>query len=472
MRRLLLPALLLVATGVAVLGAVISDRGNTNEPSGEAATAPAAATPVLSPRRVPTLLVEPRADAALDEVLTDIVAESPEGTCLVVTRDGATIFAHNPDRWMVPASTEKIFTAAAALDGLGPDHTFTTEVRLTDEIGVDGVLVGDVWLLGGGDPVLDTPGYLARFPTARPATDLEGLADELVGAGLTQIEGAVFGDESRYDAARTVPSWSEANVAANRSGPLSALMINDGFDSFPEDSPDNASASPSSDPAASAAAVFDDLLEARGVTISGGAGSGLLPGQTVLVASAESPPLREILVQMNTFSDNTTAEQLVKELGVAVGVAGTTAAGTDVVVDTLTELGAQTVSVADGSGLSRDNITTCTALTTTLDHHGPESPLVASLAVGGETGTLAGRFLDASTRGRVLAKSGSLADASGLAGMVRTPSERMLTFAYLVNGPIIDQAAIDALTQELAEALTSWPDGPDIADAAPADTGS
>ncbi|MDH3706549.1 MAG: D-alanyl-D-alanine carboxypeptidase/D-alanyl-D-alanine-endopeptidase [Acidimicrobiia bacterium] len=467
MRRALLPVVLLAAAVIAGSVAWLADRSSDSGTAEASAATPAAATPVLSPRRVPTLLVEPSADAALADQLADIAGRSPEGSCLVVTRDGRTVFAHNPERWMTPASTQKILTSAAALEVLGPDHAFTTEVRSTADIGPDGVLDGDVWLIGAGDPVLDTADYLTRFPTARPRTDIERLADELVGAGLAEVRGAVLGDESRYDAERTVASWSDSIIAANRAGPLSALMVNDGFASWPTDSPDNTDASASSDPAAHAAGVLDDLLEERGVSIDGGAGSGVVPDGTRSLAAAVSPSLTELLEHLNTFSDNTTAEQLLKELGAAAGDLGSTAGGAGVVAETLADIGAATVGVADGSGLSRDNITTCTTLTTALDHHGPESPLAESLAVAGETGTLADRFLDQSTSGRILAKSGSLDEVDALAGMARTRSDRSLTFAYIINGAVLDPTVIPQLQQDMATALVEWPDGPDLDEVAP-----
>ncbi|MDH4168128.1 MAG: D-alanyl-D-alanine carboxypeptidase [Acidimicrobiia bacterium] len=467
MRRVLLPAVLVVIILGAVVGAVVADQRSDHRSSASDQPTRAAATPVLSPRRLPALLVEPQADAALAGLLDDIVARSPDGSCLVVRRGGTEVYAHNGDRWVVPASTQKLLTSAAALETLGEDHHFTTEVRVTTPIGADGILVGDLWLIGGGDPALDTPTYLARFPNARPATDLEQLADDVVAAGLTEIQGGVVGDESRYDTARSVGSWTEGIAAANRAGPLSALMVNDGFESFPLDTPDNLSARPAEDPAVHGAAVFDDLLEARGVRITEGSGSGPVPATATTVATVDSPALAEVLLQMNTDSDNTTAELLLKELAVADDVLGSTTGGAAVVVDALTDIGLPTVVVADGSGLSRNNITTCATLTGVLDHYGPESPLATSLAVGGETGTLAGRFLDDAIRGRISAKSGSLDDVSALAGLARSHSDETLTFAFVVNGPLLDAAAIELLQEELAGALVSWPDGPDYAQAGP-----
>lgn len=466
MRRALLPALLVLALLAALAAATVADRRADDVQSADGPDA-AVSTPLLSPRRVPNLLVEPAADAALTERLTDLVGRSPEGTCLVVRRNGVDVFAHNPDRWVTPASTQKILTAAAALDELGPDHTFSTMVRALGEIDENGVLDTDLWLVGGGDPVLDTPQYEARFPADRPTSDLEGLADQLVAAGLTTITGGVMGDETRYDTLRSVPSWTPGIVEANRAGPLSALMINDGFSSWPAEDPDNAGAVPATDPAAEAASQFDDLLEDRGITIEAGAGSGVVPDGAQVLATLESIPLSAIVAQMNTDSDNTTAELLVKELATRTGGDGSTATGADMVEEKLRELETPTVSVADGSGLSRDNITTCATLTAVLDHHGPESDLAASLAIGGETGTLATRFLDPAVRGRIRAKSGSLSDAAALAGLARTSSDHTLTFAYVINGPLLDNAVASALQDDLAAALVAWPEGPSLDDVGP-----
>src|SRR5690606_7760656 len=104
---------------------------------------------------------------------------------------------------------------------------------------VDGVVTGDLHLVGGGDPVLATNPYADRFPRQpQLRTDIESLADAVVAAGVRRVEGSVVGDESRYDAQRYVAGWPGRYLDQNVVGPLSALSVNDSFARYPGDGGD------------------------------------------------------------------------------------------------------------------------------------------------------------------------------------------------------------------------------------------
>src|SRR5690606_23099095 len=147
--------------------------------------------------------------------------DSPAESCLVVRHQGRVIHAHAPDLPLVPASTTKVVTGVAALEVLGSDTRYRTTV-VAAGAPAGGVVAGDVWLVGGGDPVLATDDYMARYDEPQLHTDFEALADAVVAAGVQQIAGSVVGDESRYDTRRTVESWDPVFVRDNESGPLSA----------------------------------------------------------------------------------------------------------------------------------------------------------------------------------------------------------------------------------------------------------
>ena len=109
---------------------------------------------------------------------------------------------------LIPASNQKLLVGAVALDVLGPRHRFTTEVRAGAPVS-DGV-TGDLFLVGGGDPLLTSDAYPVENdlnPVINP-TSLDALADAVVAAGVERVEGAVVGDASRYDDEWYVPSWS------------------------------------------------------------------------------------------------------------------------------------------------------------------------------------------------------------------------------------------------------------------------
>jgi hypothetical protein len=132
---------------------------------------------------------------------------------------------------IVPASTQKVLTAAAALAELGPDHRYCTGWKPQPSR-----LVGwwrATFPLAVATP-LSTDAYAARSPqqdTAR--TRLEDLADDVVAAGVTRVDGGVVGDDSRYTTARYVADWPSRYIDQNQTGPLSALSVDDEVRSAP-----------------------------------------------------------------------------------------------------------------------------------------------------------------------------------------------------------------------------------------------
>jgi len=399
--------------------------------AGDPSTATTPAMPTTAAAAVPSTTV-PTATATpelwpLAAVLDPLWADTPDG-CLRVTAGDRVLYEANPDAAVVPASVTKLFTATAALRVLGADHRFRTTVRTTSAP-VNGVVAGDLWLVGGGDPVLGTDAWAAQLDADRRLyTSLEQLADQVVAAGVRGIEGGVLGDESRFDADRYVDTWPDRLIADGEAGPLSALSVNDGFRSWGHPGV------PFADPAADAAALFGELLDARGVTIAEAAGAGVAPAGSVEVAGIDSPTVGELVDAMLRDSDNGTAELLVKELGRQRRGEGTTAAGTGVIADVLGAAGVapDRMAVADGSGLSDAARLTCRALTTLLAHDA--EALSGRLPVAGRDGTLARRFLGTAAAGRLRAKTGSLEGTAALAGYVDTADNTTVQFAYIING--------------------------------------
>ena len=184
--------------------------------------------------------------------------------CLVVhDASGRVLYSHQPALPLAPASTQKLLVAAAALDVLGPQYRFTTSV-VTDRPVVKGV-ADQVWLVGGGDPVLASPEF-TTFLVAQPefarqpvTTPLSWLADQLHAAGVTAIFGGVRGDDSRYDRTRFLPAWKPSYAKDAEAAPLGALEVDDGLDRW------RPVPALTADPAAHAAGVLARLLVADGV---------------------------------------------------------------------------------------------------------------------------------------------------------------------------------------------------------------
>ena len=190
-----LPVILVVAVGGAALARVVG--GASDPAAAESGLSTHLATPVLSARRVVDELAQPVGEARLAAALQPVAASLTDSSCLRVTVDGEQIVDVHGDTPLIPASTLKLLTASVALDVLGADHKYTTTVQAA-AAPVGGVVNGDVWLVGGGDPLLATHDYLGIFRhPPDPVTPLESLADSIVAAGVKQITGRIVGDESR-----------------------------------------------------------------------------------------------------------------------------------------------------------------------------------------------------------------------------------------------------------------------------------
>ena len=407
-------------------------------------------------RRAPTpLQADRRADVLVASAAT-LSASVDATSCLAVGIDDRTVVTVNPDVQVIPASDLKVALAAVALEVLGADHVFTT--RVTGAKPVDGTVDGNLYLVGGGDPVLSEQWYTqASTARKRPpfnTTDITALADSVVAAGVKVITGGVVGDDTRYDAERWPEGWSADIRATTDGAPVSALVVNDSFDK---------ARGQSTDPTRSAAQVLARLLRDRGVTIASDSAAGTAPTDAAEIASVNSQPLPAILNEMLATSDNLTAEMLVKELAVASGQPGTRAAGAKVLMDRLVAWGVPMagVSVVDGSGLSRENHLTCPALMAVLQHGSAGDPVGAGMARAGQEGsTLVGRFPQEGLTGVLQAKTGSLTGVKALAGYLPTGSGEV-AFVLILNGD--SAGGFETRWEQLAELLLTSLDVPGIA---------
>ncbi|MCY4175790.1 MAG: D-alanyl-D-alanine carboxypeptidase [Acidimicrobiaceae bacterium] len=393
---------------------------------------------------------------------------APADVCLSLYLNGEPLHESGAAASFAPASVMKLATAAVALEVMGPDATYVTEaavgVDALDEAG-GGVLRGDLYLIGGGDPTLSTLSYAAAFRRPRPYTDANELADAVTAAlrarGISVIDGAVVGDESRYPEAERdyvshlidgQPVWKASYRDTNLSGPLSALMINDGY--RPHRSTRRGHSRPA-DVAQAAAAEFDDLLEERGMVIRRRPRSDAAPpaDRRVRLAGLESIPISQIVERMLTHSDNTTSEMVLKEIGHRKGDssrAGAAAAAAETLRAMLGEEAAASMGSLrweDGSGLSVLNAMNCDLAARLLASESVDSVLVRSLAVAGKTGTLrncgpapavaAEGDAAAAPRNTVAAKTGALNDSDALAGVAAAPNGDVVAFAMIASEPLI-----------------------------------
>lgn len=431
---------------------------------------------MLTFRRMPALVSR---GLNLDQFVADVapfLATINDRSCATVSVDGNPVGSVNGDVAVIPASTEKLVVAAVALERLGGDHVFTTRA-VSAAPPTDGVISGDLVLLGGGDPLLSSDWYPTSGLEPRPVfnpTSLDSLADSVQAAGVTQITGAVLGDGSRYDDEFFAPGWGDG-VAGLEAGPYDALIANDARVLGEEQRGDNSNSA--------AAREFTRLLRDRGVVVGVEAGVGVvtdLATSPFEVAAINSVELTGVVAEMLTNSDNNTAELLVKEIGLAAsrGGEGTRASGVAAMSEQLGQWGVDTTNIvlADGSGLSLDNRLTCDALVSVLQRSRSTDTIGAALPVAAQTGTLEDVFTEHPVAGRLLGKTGTLNNppfnqdppaVKALAGYLPVEGGGAVEYALVLNGPTIsDQSEYRPVWTALADTLDSYPSG-----ASPADVG-
>ncbi|MEK9885218.1 MAG: D-alanyl-D-alanine carboxypeptidase, partial [Acidimicrobiaceae bacterium] len=178
---------------------------------------------VMSFRRAAPELSGRSNRAELISSLQSVTSQMAPTSCFSLSVDGVPL-PLSSDTAAIPASTVKILVASAAIDVLGADYTFTT--RVVGSAPVDGVVNGDIVLIGGGDPLLSGDWYpnsnLDRYPVFGH-TSLDELATSLSANGVTSVAGRVLGDGSRYDDEWYYDEWG-AGVAGIEAGPIDALM--------------------------------------------------------------------------------------------------------------------------------------------------------------------------------------------------------------------------------------------------------
>jgi D-alanyl-D-alanine carboxypeptidase/D-alanyl-D-alanine-endopeptidase (penicillin-binding protein 4) len=435
---------------------------------------------------------------------------------------GRTLYARNAEKAFRPASNAKLVTTAAALDAYGPDARLRTTVETAGRLDGLGRVLGDVYLVGRGDPDLS-----ARFTPGRPTAAFEEMAEALAAAGVKRIEGRVVGHEGAFTGERRGPDWAWDDLAWGYGAEVSALSFGDnlveaslkpgervGDPAVLEVSPrlgclavsssvTTSEAKPAapepgatdeetvslqrepgsndvrlsghvplggswegelsvSDPARCAARVFADVLEAKGVHVTGGVAtsSDPLPARTRVLAAHDSPKVADIVRVVNKESQNLHAEMLLRLVGLRAKGEGSVAKGREAVADFVRRLGVPDAGwgLADGSGMSGFDLLTprgLVALLVAVDQQSYAAALRDSLPVAGVDGTLEKRMRGTPAEGRVLAKTGTIRLARALAGYVTTVRGERLAFAIVVNNAEGRGREAVAAVDEIAVALAT-----------------
>jgi serine-type D-Ala-D-Ala carboxypeptidase/endopeptidase (penicillin-binding protein 4) len=322
------------------------------------------------------------------------------------------------------ASNTKLFTTSTALSRFGPEHRISTNLLSDGRIGLDGVLRGNLYLQGAGDPALGVPAFYDRF-LGGLGTNLLTLKAQLRQAGLRAVTGRLYADDTVFDRLRGVPDSGYAT--SPYIGPLSGLAFNSGYRS-------SSGHGFASDPATLAAAKLARALRAAGVAVRTGVARGVTPSGAVSLAAVRSPTMSQLVEATDVYSNNFFAEMLLKLLGARFGGAGTTRAGT-AVVERFARSQGSGIQAIDGSGLTRGNRASpfqVVRLLQSMRAGAVGDEFIQDLALTGREGTVADRTLGTAASGRCRTKTGTLTGVSALSGYCFNRSGRIMIFSILM----------------------------------------
>jgi serine-type D-Ala-D-Ala carboxypeptidase/endopeptidase (penicillin-binding protein 4) len=422
----------------------------------------------------------------------------------------------NATRSMIPASTLKLLTTAAALEILGRDFRFETVIQYDGEVDAEGTLHGHIYIKGGGDPALGSRNFQDHY--YRPhfiATWVQAIQAK----GIKKVTGAVIGDAQIYTDPIIPDTWVVGDLGEYYGAAVSGLSIFDNIyritlqateghekaflievsPPLPEEvqiiSQVKSAAidreqvyvggwphhpvrviqgeipcgnqvitleSTSPDPVYWAAYTLHRALQKQHIEV-------VQPPTTMCkgtVASAArrylcttlSPPLSEIITKINHDSLNSYAEHLLKHLSLAAAGPGDTLSGTQALRKFWSGQGIDITGmlIRDGSGLSRHNAFTPRQLVEALRYmrNSDNAALFyESLPIAGETGNLATLFKKVPLRGNLRAKSGSLSNVRSFAGYCTNQGGDEIAFAIIVNHYDGPRSMVEKALEEMLEAL-------------------
>ena len=340
----------------------------------------------------------------------------------VIGADGRTIYDDRADRAVAPASVQKLIVAATALDALGATYRYHTLFAGREGIASDGTLDGDLWLIGSGDPSLQS-------------ADLRNGVGTLARAGLRHVGGAVIVDDTTLSGPGFNRHWGADDNGQDYAAPTSAISVDGDTIESRQDigGVEERVWTPMQDVARYVAARVNEMLVERGIAPQVPPAIGAAPLESVVLWDHRSAPLQTLESHMLFVSDNHYAEQLLRTVGEEADGVADDAGGIAAERRFLQREGipAPGLRLFDGSGLSPDNRVAAITLARLLTDDEPSLYLL--LPLGGRQGTL--EYYDFTTAlGRVRAKSGHLSNVCALAGYVTTLRHGRISFAFLING--------------------------------------
>jgi D-alanyl-D-alanine carboxypeptidase/D-alanyl-D-alanine-endopeptidase (penicillin-binding protein 4) len=324
------------------------------------------------------------------------------------------LYAYKPESKMIPASITKVITSATAFSQLGVNYEFKTIIYTDDNNLGDGVVNGNIYLKGYGDP--DLSSY-----------DISVLAKQLAAKNIREITGNIIYDDSFLDAEHYgLANYYNADTKIAYWPYVCALSLDKNKGS--------------SDPAYSAASVLLSSLTSGNVKVDGIIVAGTTPDVAKEITRV-SHSIYSVLANMNKVSDNQSAITVFKVLGANYKTPpGSLKSGSDAVIDFLTSIGVsrKNYEILEGSGLTRYNFVTSDLYVQLLKYMYDDEKnfdyFFSTLPIGGIDGTLRDRMINTEAEKNIHAKTGTINGVSTLTGYAISRDNELIIFYIAMNG--------------------------------------
>lgn len=464
---------------------------------------------MLTTLMISTVYAEVPREKQIDNLIKQNLPDAAVGLVIQDPKTGNIVYEARAEETFHPASTTKLFTAAAALKYLGENFQFQTTLQAPLDKLTSNTLNDNLYFVFRGDPTFQVKHILEIFQA-------------LKAKGVNQIQGNVVIDDSAFAEPYYAQGWTWDSLPWYYSAPITSIMINEnkvrlkfnrpqGLNSpikieqadkelpnFKIDSKVMAVTEQEAehscqlnvkvrnndinlsgcwplektpivvelaldDTRALAKTLIEAALKQADIKLTGTISFGNAPKNVPAIIVKRSAPLKMLLPRVLADSNNIYAESLTKALGLAYGGQGTFQAGIHAIQEILTEdsqIEFSKMKLSDGSGQSRYNLVSPFLVTQLLYfmYHNPAFPIFqASLSSSGQTGTLATRLKDKNMVGRIVGKTGSATGTSALSGYFTTMKGKEYVFSLIINHSTKDFNELKRFEDKLCQLMVEEP---------------